>query len=239
MTAMPARSRPDVLAHLRFREHADELRGLPHEELFTRIWRSNMWGAETSASGLGSEDAATAPLRAELPKLFQRLGIDTLLDLPCGDFGWMSRTELGLNRYLGADIVRELVDANQRCYATPDGSIGFVNLDLLNDKLPAMDAILCRDCLVHFSFANIFRALDNIRRSGCRYLVATTFVEHDVNIDAADGDWRLLNLERAPFNFPAPIAVLNEGCTEADNGYLDKSLGVWLIADLPRNSEVR
>ncbi|OQW58181.1 MAG: hypothetical protein A4S14_07495 [Proteobacteria bacterium SG_bin9] len=232
MALRPARSRPDVLAHLRFRERADELRGLVHEELFTRIWRSNMWGAETSASGLGSEDAATAQLRAELPKLFQSLGIETLLDLPCGDFGWMSRADLGLKRYLGADIVRDLVDANQRRYAVPDGRISFVHLDLLTEALPAMDAILCRDCLVHLSFANIFRALENIRRSDCRYLITTTFVEHDVNEDAADGDWRLLNLQHAPFGFPAPMAVLNEGCTEADNGYLDKSLAVWRIADL-------
>lgn len=232
MPQKPARSRPDVLAHTRFRECADELRGLAPEELFTRIWRSNMWGAETSASGLGSEDAATAQLRAELPKLFRRLDIETLLDLPCGDFGWMSRAELGLRRYIGADIVRDLVAVNQGRYATPDGSISFAHLDLLNDALPAMDAILCRDCLVHFSFANIRRALDNIRRSGCRFLIATTFVEHDLNEDAADGDWRLLNLERGPFNFPAPVAVLNEGCTEAGNGYSDKSLGVWRIAGL-------
>lgn len=232
MPLRPARSRPDVLAHLRFCERADELRGLPHEELFTRIWRSNMWGAETSASGLGSEDSATAQLRAELPKLFQLLGIETLLDLPCGDFGWMSRAELGLKRYLGADIVRGLVAANQRRYATSDGRIGFAYLDLLRGTLPAMDAILCRDCLVHFSFANIQRALASIRKSCCRHLIATTFVDHDVNEDAADGDWRLLNLELPPFNFPPPVAVLNEGCTEADNGYLDKSLGVWRIADL-------
>lgn len=233
MPLRPVRSRPDVLAHTRFRERADELRGLAHEELFTRIWRSNMWGAETSASGLGSEDAATARLRTELPKLLRQFGIGTLLDLPCGDFGWMSRAELGLKQYIGADIVRDLVEVNQRSYATADGCIGFVHLDLLNDPLPPMDAVLCRDCLVHFSFANIFRAIGNLRRGGCRYLIATTFVEHDVNADAADGDWRLLNLERAPFNLPAPVAVLNEGCTEADNGYRDKSLGVWRIADLP------
>lgn len=233
MSERPALSRPEVLAHTRFREREREFRGLQHEELFTRIWRSNMWGAETSASGLGSEDAATAQLRGELPKLFRQLRIATLLDLPCGDFGWMSQTLHGIQRYLGADIVADLVTLNQRRYARSDGSIGFAQLDLLQSGLPAMDAILCRDCLVHFSFANIALALANIRSSGCRYLIATTFVEHDVNVDAADGDWRLLNLEKAPFSLPQPLIVLNEGCTEAGNGYLDKSLGVWLIADLP------
>jgi hypothetical protein len=48
-----------------------------------------------------------------------------------------------------------------------------------------------------------------------------------------DGDWRLLNLEAAPFGFPPADAILNEECTEAGGAYADKSLGVWRVADLP------
>ena len=226
------RTRPDVLAHTRFLAHKAELEGLPQQELFTRIWQTNLWGAGTSASGLGSEDAATATLRRELPKLFRQLQIETLLDLPCGDFGWMSRTELGLRKYLGGDIVAGLVAENSQRYATADGCISFAELDLLTDRLPAMDAILCRDCLVHLSFANISRALVQFRASGSRLLIATTFTRHDTNEDAADGDWRLLNLERPPFDFPPPLALINEGCTEGGGAYADKSLGVWNLADL-------
>jgi hypothetical protein len=228
----PGRSRPEVLAHTRFVAHKAELEGLPQRELFTRIWQTNLWGAETSASGLGSEDAATATLRRELPKLFQRLKIETLLDLPCGDFGWMSRVELGLRQYLGGDIVAELVAENLRRYATADGHVSFAHLDLLTDRLPAMDAILCRDCLVHLSFANINRALAQFRASGSRLLIATTFTEHAANLDVADGDWRMLNMTGAPFRLPPPLALLNEGCTEAGGAYADKSLGVWSLADL-------
>lgn len=224
------RKRTEVLAHRRFLERKAELEGLPQRELFTRIWQTNLWGAETSASGLGSEDAATATLRRELPQLFRRLGVETLLDLPCGDFGWMNRTELALRRYLGGDIVAELVAENTRRYATVDGRIGFVHLDLLTDPLPAMDAILCRDCLVHLSFANVLRALARFRASGSRFLIATTFTEHDANADAADGDWRMLNLERPPFNLPPPLHLLNEGCSEADGAYADKCLGAWRLA---------
>jgi hypothetical protein len=228
----PGRTRPEVLAHTRFLAHRNELDGLPPQELFTAIWRTNLWGAETSASGLGSEDAATATLRRELPQLFRRLRIETLLDLPCGDFGWMSRIELGLKTYLGADIVAELIAENTRRHATADGRVRFAHLDLLQDGLPKMDAILCRDCLVHLSFANINRALAQLRASGSRFLIATTFTDHDRNEDAADGDWRMLNLERAPFGFPPPFAVINEGCTEGEGAYADKSLGVWKLSDL-------
>ena len=42
-----------------------------------------------------------------------------------------------------------------------------------------MDAILCRDCFVHLSFANVSRALAQFRASGSRFLIVTTFTGHD------------------------------------------------------------
>lgn len=230
------RKRPPVLAHERFKNRAADYAGLAPEPLFTKIWQTNLWGAETSRSGLGSEDKATQHLRAELPALLQRLGVRSLLDLPCGDFQWMSRTSLKLDRYIGADIVTALVSRNTAAFATSDGRISFQKLDLLSDPLPQADAVLCRDCLVHLSHANIGRAFSNLRASGSRWLLATTFPEHDQNHDAADGDWRLLNLEKPPFNLPPPVAILNERCEEAGGGYDDKSLGAWRISDLPESA---
>lgn len=229
-----ARHRQPVLAHQRFVAREGELRGLSQRELFSEIWRSNLWGADESRSGLGSEEQATTRLTTELPPLLKRFGIRTLLDIPCGDFGWLGRTELDLDAYIGADIVEEIVGLNATRFATDDGRIGFRQLDLLTDPLPATDAVLCRDCLVHLSFANIERAFANIAASGSRWLIATTFVDHHDNCDIADGDWRLLNLQTAPFNLPPPAALLNEGCREAGGTYDDKSLGVWRISDLAR-----
>jgi len=50
---------------------------------FERIFATNLWGA-TSPSGLGSELHSTAGLREQLPGFLRRLGIRTLLDVPCG-----------------------------------------------------------------------------------------------------------------------------------------------------------
>jgi hypothetical protein len=227
-----ARRREPVQAHERFALRRHELTGLPARELFTEIWRSNLWGAEQSRSGLGSEQQATSRLAAGLPPLLRQLGVRTLLDLPCGDFGWLKRIEFDLDAYVGADIVGEIVERNAARHATADGRIRFRRLDLLSDPLPAMDAVLCRDCLVHLSLSNIERALANLAASGSRWLIATTFTDHHDNQDIVDGDWRLLNLEAAPFNLPPPVALLNEGCSEAGGTYDDKSLGVWRIADL-------
>lgn len=223
--------RPPVLAHERFVARRADFEGLTLEERFTRIWRTNMWGADTSRSGLGSEAGATRVLQDGLRALLRDLNITTLLDVPCGDHGWIGSAELGLAYYIGGDIVEALIDDHQRRFATSDGRISFRHLDLRTDLLPRMDAILCRDCFVHLSFANIALALDNMRLSGCEYIIATTFTDHHCNDDAEDGDWRMLNMEIAPFGLGPPRALLNEGCTEAGGGYADKCLGVWQIKD--------
>ncbi|HET7524567.1 MAG TPA: class I SAM-dependent methyltransferase, partial [Burkholderiaceae bacterium] len=99
--------------------------------------------------------------------------------------------------------------------------------DITADPLPQADAVLCRDCLVHLSFAHIERAIDNLRRSGATWLITTTFTAWQDNRDCEDGDWRALNLCRPPFGWPPPVALLDERCDEAGGGYRDKSLGVW------------
>ncbi|MDP9278351.1 MAG: class I SAM-dependent methyltransferase, partial [Gemmatimonadota bacterium] len=99
--------------------------------------------------------------------------------------------------------------------------------------LPEADVILCRDCLVHFSFANIVAAFRTIKASGAEYLLTTTFPDREINNDIVDGDWRPLNLEASPFLLPAPVDVIVEGCMEEGGAYADKALAVWRIADLP------
>ena len=207
----------------------DSYKGLDLRQRFQRIHDTNLWGAAESVSGLGSEIDATAVLRAELPPLLAGLGATSLLDAPCGDAGWINRTGLGL-RYVGVDIVADLI-AGLQARATAGHIAGDYHLaDITCDPLPRCDAVLCRDGLVHLSFANIDRALGNFVRSGATWLVTTTFPDWQANGDCEDGDWRALNFTRAPFAWGPPVALLNENCQEAGGGWRDKSLGVWRLA---------
>jgi len=226
-----SRPRPRVPAQIAFEARRQEFADLPLQERFSRIFTSNLWTAE-SPSGLGSELSATAGVRDQLPAILMALGAGSLLDLPCGDFGWLSTVTLDLD-YTGGDIVPALVDANTARYATPGSRRRFMRLDLTSDPLPRADVVLCRDCLVHLSFAHIAQAFANLRRSGSTWLLTTTFLEHDENADIETGDWRMLNLTHAPFELPPPEHVLIEGCTESDGAYADKALGLWKISDLP------
>lgn len=210
-------------------EHGDE-QSSPRE-LFRRIYRTNHWSGDESVSGEGSGHDQTQVLKTALPELLARLDVDVLLDIPCGDFSWMQHVDLPVSQYVGADIVPELIEHNRRRYS--DEHHRFVTLDLTSAPLPDADMLLCRDGLVHLSFADIQRALENLRKSSITYLLATTFPEEEENEDAATGDWRPLNLQRPPFNFPDPMELIVEHCTEGGGRFQDKSLGLWRIDELP------
>ena len=198
------------------------------EERFRHIHDTNHWNETESVSGPGSTMEETEPIRRELPALLGELGATSLLDLPCGDFHWMQHTDLAGIDYIGGDLIEELIGRNQTRHER-DG-IRFRKLDLVQDELPSVDAVLCRDCLVHLSFADTQSALANIAGSGAKWLLTTNFPSVERNDDIVTGQWRPLNLTRPPFNLPEPCICIAENCTE--NEFADKFLGVWPSTDL-------
>jgi hypothetical protein len=221
---------PALVRRWRAAAAARRLRRQSAEEVFSAIYRKNAWGGAESVSGPGSDAVQTRTVAAALTALCRELGVTTLLDIPCGDFHWMREVDLAGIDYTGADIVGELIARNTGSY----GCAGrhFRKLNLLEDPLPKADLVFCRDCLVHFSYRDVGRALDTIRASGSTYLVTTTFPARNSNRDIATGEWRPLNLEAAPLLLPRPLRLIDEGCTEGDGQYRDKSLGLWRIADI-------
>lgn len=198
--------------------------------LFTRIYRNNEWGGKDSVSGTGSALMQTQVLIRRLPEIFHQLDVHNVLDIPCGDFFWMKQVDLKGIEYLGADIVDQLIHRNSMQHET--SNVRFQQLDLLRSRLPEVDLVICRDCLVHFSNRDVARSLANISRSGSKYLLTTTFSSRAENVDIATGGWRPLNLEKPPFSLPPAISILNEGCTEGGGNYVDKSLGLWSIREI-------
>jgi hypothetical protein len=199
-------------------------------KIFTDIYTRNAWNGRDSLSGTGSDLHQTRLIAKAIPAVLRERRVATMLDVPCGDFHWMSRVDLDGTDYIGADIVDAIVRTNQELHERR--GVQFRRLDLLQDALPKVDLILCRDCLVHLSFADVHRALDNICDSGAEYLLTTTFPDRIDNTDILMGDWRPLNLERAPFHLPPPLQVIDEGCTEGGGYFVDKSLGLWRVSDV-------
>lgn len=205
--------------------------------IFTDIHAAKLWSqsqadegaAPESISGPGSSLAETKHLRRDLKAIIERLGINSLLDAPCGDSHWIASLAGQLNLYLGLDIVADLIADNIRRYA--DRNMYFQVGDILSTPLPRTDAILCRDCLVHLSDASILRALHNFQASGAQYLLSTSFPQRSNSAIEQEGyQWQPLNLQGAPFHLGEPLAVIEEYPSDSTFDFRDKALLVW---DLP------
>jgi SAM-dependent methyltransferase len=192
--------------------------------IFSEIYRNNLWADPESVSGRGSTLARTETIRRALPGVLAGVGARSLLDAPCGDFNWMRHVDLGGVEYTGADVVPELIARNRRAHGGPGRT--FVVADVTRDRLPRVDVILCRDCFIHLSFRDINAALANFKRSGSRYLLATTHVAVAENEDMSTGGWRSVNLQSPPFNFPPPRELIVE------DAELGKCLGLWSLEEL-------
>jgi hypothetical protein len=218
-----------VKRYLRKKKELQFFRDSSNEEIFTHIYQHNKWGHGDTRSGKGSSLDRTVRLREQLPDLISQLNITSLLDIPCGDFYWMKQIELPLQQYIGADIVASLAEENTNRYGSDNKK--FLQLDLMHDELPAADAILCRECLVHLSFEDIAQAIKNIRRSDATYLLTTHFPELGSNTNIVTGKHRPLNMQLSPFFWPAPIAEIVEDNVSTRRG--KKCLSVWRVSDLP------
>jgi glycosyltransferase involved in cell wall biosynthesis len=196
---------------------------------FIKIYKKNIFGSNESRSGSGSTLEQTAYIREVLPGILRDLNVKSFLDVPCGDFNWMKLVDLSGIQYIGGDIVPDLVDKNNYAYASPERT--FRALNIISDELPKVDAIFCRDCLVHMKFDHARQALQNFKSSGSTYLITTTFIDRSEN-EELYGIWRTLNLQKAPFNLPPPLKMINEKCTEGRMKYTDKSLGLWKLSDI-------
>ncbi len=210
-----------ILDILRMRKHVRELRARfsgrpvidlqnPPEEIFRSIYATNYWGSDESRSGTGSTLGATNALRSELHRLFSELGVRAIVDAACGDFAWMREMHFEKSEidYLGVDIVPELIAANNKKYGK--ANIHFEVRNLIHDRLPSADLVICRDCLVHLSNEHVLQAVQNIAASGSRYFLTTSFQLTRKNKDISTGDWRPLNLLLPPFSLGAPSSTFPE-----------------------------
>ena len=184
-------------------------RGLSRRELFSRIYARGAWGQAGepgdffSGSGSGSE-AAAAYIRYVNGYLAKH-GIDTIIDIGCGDFRVASRLDLTSRRYIGSDIVPELVARNEARFGAHN--IRFLSLDAVAEDPPEGDLALLRQVLQHLNNHDVEAVLRRLKKFP-HVIIADELPVHRVvekNRDVIWGGTRLeagsgLFLEAPPFN---------------------------------------
>lgn len=205
--------------------------GRANKEIFTNIFYTNHWDSEESVSGPGAEMRQTREIRKVIPKIFKRYHIRTMLDIPCGDFNWMKAVDLSkLDKYIGADIVSELITLNIARYG--DEQKEFIELDVTKNPLPIVDLVFSRDCFVHLNNDDICKALNNIKKSGSTFLLTTTYIYENTNIDTKEGKWRSINLNIKPFNLPPFIKYIKTDFRDGGKNHPGNGMALWKISDL-------
>lgn len=188
---------------------------------FSRIYRTRAWGTGESASGPGSGSAATRAIRESLLQLARELGVQTTLDVACGDGFWMP----DLPGYQGIDVAPEAVALAHRRH--PDR--WYRVADIRRGMWHPRDLVICRDVMQHLSQDDGLGVLRAIRATGSRWLLASTFVDGE-NIDIETGQAYRPNLATSPFSLGPPSRMIFDGYdyelgTEPrDPG---KHLGLW------------
>lgn len=201
------------------------------KDLFTEYYKNNTWSGKESLSGPGSDYEQTKYLIPELDIMLKYLNVKSMLDIPCGDFNWMKNVDLEKISYHGADIVEPLIKNNNKKYQKDN--ISFSVIDIVNDKLPTVDLIMVRDCLVHLPTDDVIKALINIKQSKSKYFLTTNFLwnHQEDNQDIFIGEWRRINLQKTPYNFKYPERIIIEGNIQSHDR--DKTMSLWYVKDIP------
>ena len=142
-----------------------------HKQEFTQLYENNGFGGEESKSGPGSSLRDTSIVRTKLSQFIKEKNIQSIVDIPCGDFNWMKEV-VGDCSYLGGDIVEELIESNNKKYSTD--KIKFKAIDILNDPIPEGDLLIVRDLIVHYPLEQGIKIAEKIKKSKCKYIASTT-----------------------------------------------------------------
>jgi len=216
------------------------------KEIFTNIYQNWGFGGSESRSGPGSTLDETLKIRNEIRKLVIDNNIKSVVDLPCGDFNWMKEIVYGFERYTGCDIVPDIIEANKK-YS--NSIIEFKEFNLTGDEpIPEADLLIVRDVIGHLPLDKGKKALENILKSKCKYLLSTTWFNindpnyhkvHSENREVDVGRFYPVCLRSEPFNLPEPELYLEE--TPFVSGYEEgnrKGLGFWDL-DKIRNTKIK
>tara|TARA_B100001057_G_C22605479_1_gene854459 strand:+ start:76 stop:810 length:735 start_codon:yes stop_codon:yes gene_type:complete len=204
-----------------------------NDRKFSYIYKSKYWQniEEGSLSGGGSNYISTSHIKKELGEFIECNQIKSMIDIPCGDWKWMSELDLMGIDYFGYDIVDDLILENKKRYAKENISFGVKNL--IYEKLPKSDLIIIRDLLVHLDHNDIIKCLLNLDSSDFKFVGITNYPSLLSHKNRIFGDylrlgdkWRPLNLSIYPYNLPSPNFDINDtnNLTEIDKG---KYISIW------------
>ena len=205
-----------------------DLVGKPASEIFSEIYRRQLWGRPADgrqfSSGHGSVmELHVAPYVAAVGAFVEKFSPKpSVVDLGCGDFNVGSRIRGHFGSYTACDVAHEVLEENKKRYSGLN--VDFRQLDIINDEFPEADVCIIRQVLQHLSNADISRVVKKLDKF--RILILTEplpKVDFTPNLDQPTGvSSRLARgipsgvvLTEPPFSLPVVSSQVM--CTTVDD----------------------
>ena len=162
----------------------------PTKNAMQQVYAKQLWGAGGTDfySGEGSHLLhITQPYVDSIHTFLSSFETPPIVcDLGCGDFNIGQQLVKYTTRYVGIDIVPELIAYNQATFK--NDKISFQCVDIAKDELPAADCALVRQVLQHLSNTEIQTILNKLLNY--KYVIITEHVPQGdfiPNIDIISG----------------------------------------------------
>jgi len=180
------------------------------KDAMDQVYEMNLWGSNATKfySGIGSHDSLIVTPYVDVVTSFLASFREPLIvcDLGCGDFNVGKELVSYSKKYIGIDIVADLISFNKEKFKKEN--LEFLCLDIAKDDLPFGNCALVRQVLQHLSNFEVQCILDKL--SDFEYVIITEHVPDNnfvPNIDIISGQGiRLkkqsgLDVLAPPFNF--------------------------------------
>ena len=181
----------------------------PTKKAMEQVYEMNLWGGKEfdfySGEGSHNLELVTPYIRIIKEFLLSFKTPITVCDLGCGDFNIGKKLVAHTEKYIGVDIVENLIERNEKLFNIDN--LQFHCLDISKDKLPKADCVILRQVLQHLSNDEIQNVLNRVKVY--KYLILTEHIPEKKfipNKDIISGQGiRLksqsgIDITEAPFN---------------------------------------
>lgn len=210
-------------------------------DAFSRTYQTKLWGeaqGEKFCSGGGSDECFAIPYVEWVTKFVGEQGIRSVVDLGCGDFRVGRRLCANSEvRYIGADVVPELVAYNSSLFGCD--RVAFRCINIIEDDLPDGELCVIRQVLQHLSNAEISQVLKKCEKYP--YLLVTEDIYNGrrvrPNLDHVHGPDNRLHKRSGVFLELPPYALNAEVVLELPCPETSSILRTLLIRGASREAE--
>jgi 2-polyprenyl-3-methyl-5-hydroxy-6-metoxy-1,4-benzoquinol methylase len=196
---------------------------------FETVYAENLWKNEESVSGEGSTLKCSDMYLSFLKQFVTNNDIKNILDLGCGDFNLMKHFNYEDIKYVGVDLVNELIKKNNINYGKHN--IKFLNRMIHNYEFEEKyDLIICKDVLQHWSIENVITFLKLIKNY--KYCLLINDFKNDkykapigfkiFNADIIDGWYTPIDLSIEPYNVKGEYIFEWQSCDTLKKCFLIK-----------------